>query len=154
MRARPARGVVADHEVRAVHLLRLDRHHDLDDERTLDAVGDHPGNEVNSLEHHRPALLQRALDRRVDADRTWRVWSMKPSSSGSPASRSTAGSVSPASKLEWWTDGMNSCEKNAAQRLPDEVGARHAGDPEPVGDLGRDGGLARAGGAADEDDDR
>ena len=41
-----------------------------------------------------------------------------------------------------------------AHRLADEVGRGHAGDPEPVGDVGRDGRLARARRAADEQDDR
>src|SRR5205823_7399745 len=47
---------VADHEVRAVLLLVVDGEHALDDERTVDP-GQHPGHEVDALEHHRPALL-------------------------------------------------------------------------------------------------
>ena len=49
---------------------------------------------------------------------------------------------------------MNSLREERAHRLADEVGRRDARDPEPVGDLGRDGRLARAGRAADEQDDR
>ena len=49
---------------------------------------------------------------------------------------------------------MNSSREERAHRLADEVGRRDARDPEPVGDLGRDRRLARAGRAADEDHDR
>ena len=50
-----------------VRLLALDREHAMHDERVLDR-GEHPGHEVDALEHRRPALGERALDGRVDAD--------------------------------------------------------------------------------------
>ena len=49
---------------------------------------------------------------------------------------------------------MNSLREERAHRLADEVGRRDARDPEPVRGLGRDRRLARAGRAADEQDDR
>ena len=49
-------------------LLVLDREHALHDDGALELDGHEPGDEVDALEHHRPALLQRPLERGADAD--------------------------------------------------------------------------------------
>ncbi len=65
------------------------------------AIGDHPGHEVHALEHHRPALGQRAVDRGLDADEHVPRLVEEPEQPRSPASSSSAFvSASPVSKLE------------------------------------------------------
>src|SRR6266540_856072 len=58
---------VPDQEVGAVLLHGLDREYALHDECALDRR-QHPRNEMHALEHHRPTLLERALDRRTHTD--------------------------------------------------------------------------------------
>ena len=108
--------------------------------------------EVDALEHHRPALVQCALDRRLDADAD--VPCLVDEAGDRRVAVTSSSTAAPASKLEWWIVGMNSAREEGAHRLADEVGRRDARDPEPVRDLGRDGRLAGAGGAADSSDDR
>src|SRR4029078_12426007 len=49
-------------EVAAMRVLVGDRDHALDDERVGPVDLDHPRDDVNALEHHRPALRQGAVD--------------------------------------------------------------------------------------------
>ena len=67
-RPEPVRGRVADPEVRRVLVLVVDRENAVHDDRVVPVDREHPRHEVHALEHHRPALLERALDRRVDGD--------------------------------------------------------------------------------------
>src|SRR5258706_588996 len=55
-------------EPAAMSLLVLDCEHDVDDERVFVLDAHHPRDEVDTFEHHRPALGKRALDRRLGAD--------------------------------------------------------------------------------------
>src|SRR5258708_38626961 len=50
-------------EPAAMSLLVLDCEHDVDDERVFVLGAHHPRDEVDTFEHHRPALGKRALDR-------------------------------------------------------------------------------------------
>ena len=74
----------------------------LDDDRGLTVEVDHPRDEVNALQHHRPALGERAVDRRLDADE--HVVDLVEETQrrrASPASSSSAFvRAKPASKLE------------------------------------------------------
>ena len=67
-RADAAAMAVTDGEVGAVLLDVRDAQDGVDEQRAVDLGGDQPGHEVDALDHHRPALGQRPLDRRLDAD--------------------------------------------------------------------------------------
>src|SRR6266540_2019850 len=150
-RAHALGGAVPDPEVRRVHLAALDRQDALHDERPVDRR-QHPGYEMHALEHHREALLERAVDRGLDAD------------------EHVARLVEEAQQVRISglvvRDGRGSLEarvvdrrhellrEEGAHRLTDEVRRGHARDPEPVRDLGGDARLPGASGAADEHDDR
>jgi hypothetical protein len=58
---------IAIPEVLGVHVFVLDRDDHVHDERALDRPK-HARHEVDALEHHRPAFLERTIDRRLDAD--------------------------------------------------------------------------------------
>ena len=71
---------------------------------------DHPGHEVHALEHERPALLERPLDRRAHAEQHVLRLLDEPDEH---RSRHLARRASAASKLEKWIEGMKSRAKNA-----------------------------------------
>ena len=119
----------------------------------LDRARQHPGHEVDALEHHRPALLERPLDRGLDADEHVPRLVEEAASSGSRL-RVRVGERAAGLEARVVDRGMNSSREERAHRLADEVGRGDARDPEAVRDLGRDRRLARAGRAADEHDDR
>src|SRR5205814_9498181 len=105
-------------------------------------------------QHHRPALLERALDRRVHTDEDVARLLEEPEQRrvarlllflGKSVARLEARVVDRRHEL---------AREERAHRLADEVRRRDARDPEPVRDLGRDGRLAGARRAADEDDHR
>src|SRR5204862_6620125 len=54
-------------EMRGVHYLVGNREHALDHERMAERQRVHARDDVDSLEHHRPPLLERAVDRRANA---------------------------------------------------------------------------------------
>ena len=68
---------------------------------------------MDALEHHRPALLERAVDRGADADQHFARLLEEAVENRSRRPRPASAIARPASKLEWWIAGMNSCEKNA-----------------------------------------
>ena len=138
--------------MRAVHVLALDRQHGVDDEHAVDPPRHHPGHEVHALEHHRPALGERALDRAVDADEhVARL--LEEAEHGRVAGLGVDHRL-PGLEARVVDRRHERLGEERAHRLADEVGRRDAGDAEPVGRLGGDGRLARAGRAADEEQDR
>ncbi len=106
---------------------------------------------MDALEHHRPALLERTLDRRADADEhVPRLLE----EAGDDRIVGLLGLAQSGRRLEARVVDRRHelLGEERAHRLPDEVGRRDPRDPEPVRGLRRDGRLARAGRAADEDD--
>ena len=65
---RPLAALVAREEVLRVLVLVLDREDERADDRAVDLGRQRGPDEMDALEHDRPSLLQRALDRRADAD--------------------------------------------------------------------------------------
>jgi hypothetical protein len=108
---------------------------------------------VHSLEHHRPALLESALDRRPNADEDVARLLEEPGDDrilgllglAEPGRRFEAGVVDRRHEL---------LREERAHRLADEVGGRDPGDPKPVGRLCCNRRLARSGRAPDEHDHR
>jgi hypothetical protein len=129
----------------------VDREDELDDERTLDVGGDHPRNEVNALEHHRPALLHHPVDRGAHADE--HIAGLREEAVDDAIlvvvvlrlARFEARVVDRRHEV---------LREERPHRLADEVGRGDPRDPEPVGELRGDGRLAGPGGPADEQDDR
>ena len=140
--------------MRCVRLLVVDREHALHHERVLVGDLEHPRHEVDALEHHRPALVERTVDRRADADE--HVPRLVEEALQHEVVRLVAGRGEPQPRVEARVVDRRHelVREERAHRLADEVGRRDPRDPEPVGGVGRDGRLARAGGAADEQDDR
>ena len=68
LRHRPSIAGVAREEMLRVLGLILDLQHAGTDERVPARIGKQSGNEVHTFEHHRPALFERAVDRRLHAD--------------------------------------------------------------------------------------
>ena len=133
----------------------MDREHAVDDERAPQLGRDHPGDEVDALEHHRPALVERALQRGLDAGE--HVAGLVEEAEQRRVARLLLLRLrQPEAGLEARVVDRRHelLREEGAHRLPDEVGRGDARDPEPVGDLGRDRRLARAGAAADEQDHR
>ena len=86
--------------------------------------------------------------------RTWRVCSRNPWRSGSTSSSCAVGSARAGVEARVVDRGQELGREQRAHGLAHEVRRRHARDPEAVRDLGSDSRLARAGGAADQDDQR
>ena len=146
---------VAAPEMRRVDLLVVDREHALDDERAVEVHVEHPGHEVDALEHHRPALVERALQRRLDADEhVARL--VEEAEQRDVAGLLLLGLAEAERRLEARiVDRRHELlREEGAHRLPDEVGRGDARDAEAVGDLRGDRRLAGARAAADEQDHR
>ena len=147
-----ARGDVADVEMHAVRLLVGDRHDRVHDERPLDLRRNEPWHQVDAFEHDRPALGQRTTDRSIDADADMPRLLDEPGDGRVAlhlADHRLAGREARAMDRRHELLG-----EERAHRLADEVGRRHAGDAQPVRNLGRDRRLAGAGRAADQHDQR
>ena len=145
------RGGIAQPEVARVCFHIVDREHELDDERALDLRRDHPGDEVDALEHHRPALLHDSVDRGTDADEhVARLREEAVQDAGLVVL------VLRRARLEARVVDRRHevLREEGAHGLADEVGRGDSRDPEPIGDLGRHGRFAGAGRAADQQDDR
>src|SRR5919197_1744117 len=149
MRAETVEADVPHHEVRAVLFLVVDREHALHDEGTLDA-GEHPWDEMDTLEHHRPAFFERALDRGADADEhVARLLE----EAGNDRVLCLLGLAETGGGLEARVVDRRHqlLREEGAHRLTYEVGRRHPRDAQSVRGLGRNRRLTRAGRAADED---
>ena len=147
--------LVAHPEVAAVQILVLDRDHALDDECAGVLRADHAGYEVNALEHGRPPLRRRTLERSVDADEDVPRL-IEEAEDGRVARLLLLGPRQRQPGLEARVvDGRHELlREERSHRLPDEVGRRHARDPEAVRRLGRDRRLPCPGRAADEQEQR
>ena len=98
-RANPAGRDVPDVEMDAVDVLVGDLDDDVDDQRALDLGRQQARDEVHALEHHRPALGERAVDRRLDPDAA-RAGTGRGSRRSSGRRSRRRRRASPASKLE------------------------------------------------------
>ncbi len=145
-RALASRRGVADHEVARMLLDGLDPQDRVNEKRALDLGRDEAGDEVDALDRHRPALVERPLDRGLDADEHLpRLVEEAGLQLRGRAARLEARDV----------HGRHVRRREVgADRLPDEVGGGDTGDPEAVGRLRRDRGLAGAGSAPDEQENR
>jgi hypothetical protein len=116
-----------------------DREHALDDERALDLTREHPRDEVDALQHHRPALLQRPLDGGLDAHEHVARLLEEAVEHGFARIRVLVGGGAACLEARVVDRRHELAREERPHRLPNEVGRRHAGDPEAVGDVGGDG---------------
>ena len=91
---------VAKDEVARMLLGVVDAKHGVNEERALDLGRHEAGHEVDALDRHRPALVHRPVDRRLDADEDTTGLLQEARPRWTRPSR-------PASKLDTWTDGIS-----------------------------------------------
>ena len=136
-------------------LLVVDREHALDDERALELGRDHPGTRwTPSSTIDQPSSSARCSAASTPVEHVARL--VEEAEQRRVARLLLLGLRQPEARLEARVvdRGHELLREERPHRLADEVGRGDARDPEPVRDLGRDGGLAGAGAAADEQDHR
>ncbi len=134
-----------------MEILVLDRDHALDDERARKLGRDHPGDEMDTLEHERPVLCRRTLERGLDADDDVPRLVEEAENRGI-ARLLLLGARQGKARFEARVVNRRHelLGEEGPHRLADEVRRRDARDAEPVRGLGRDRRLARAGRTSDE----
>src|SRR5690242_3099521 len=156
-RPQPTRVGAAGEEVRLVHLLVRHRQHHLHDDGARVLVGgDEARHDVDPFDDGREALEDGPLDDGVRPHRHLARLLDEPVQR--PVLVVRVG--------QWDLEALGGVEGRVVQlghellgeerphRLADDVGRRDPADPKPVGDLGRDGALPRARGAADQQHQR
>src|SRR4051794_39797850 len=154
-RAQPVRRGVTYPEVASVQILVADRDDALDDESIATVDGEHPRDDVHPLEYHRPALGERAVDRRLDAHQDV-AGLVEKAEQRSIVSEVFVSTRQPELRLEARVVHRRHelPREEGAHRLSDEVRRGDARDAQAMRGLGGERRLARSRRAADEEEDR